>query len=166
MSAVSTATAPTADRPATVDRFTRVYTLATLGLTALSMVVQAVASRGDDDIDVRESWLSDVVAVAVASLLFAAIAYFVARRAIQGDARRQARTVIGLTIFAVVLAPLGWWSAGPMLVALAAILLGRMTGATDRNTGSSGARTAGIVAILVAVGLFAFVNVVVALEQL
>lgn len=133
------------------------------GVLALVVASQVIASRLDDDAEVREAWLTDVYAVLVASLLFGGIALLFARRALKGPERRQERTVIGLSVFAAVLAVVGWWSAAPHLVALAAILLGRQTGAVDR---SGGARAAGVVDVIIVLGLLVFTNTALVFEQL
>lgn len=164
----SLAAANQADSSDYVDHgaFRRPFLSAAAVVTPIWLVLQVIASRGDDDRDVREAWLSDLVAVAVAAALFGAIAYVVARRAMTRDTQSQSRTVVGLTVFAVVLAPIGWWSPAPVLVALAAVLLGRATGVTRGPAAAGGARIASVLATIIAVGLFAFITAVVIAEQL
>jgi hypothetical protein len=156
-----------ADDP-TVDTSRLIRPLAawTAGLTACYVVGQAISSRSDDNPSVRADWVTDCIAVVIASLLFATIAGAVAVWATRGDRSRQSRTVVGLTVFAVVLSPIGWWSAAPALVAVTAVLLGRATGVADRTDGSSAARTASIVATLLAVALFVFVWATLLVEAL
>ncbi|HUR14473.1 MAG TPA: hypothetical protein VM097_08255 [Mycobacteriales bacterium] len=123
------------------------------GLLVLTAVGQVIASRNDDDLEVRESWLSDSVFVVVATVVFGAIALLFARRALAGDERRQERTVIGLTVYAVVLGVVGWFTAAPHAAGLAAVLLARATGAGQR---SAGAKAATVISLVVVVGLTVF----------
>ena len=146
--------------------FRRPFLLAAAALTPVWLVLQVVASRNDDDREVREAWLTDLYAVAVAAVLFGAITYFVARRSTQRSAQSQSRTVVGLTVFAALISPVAWWSPAPVLVALGAVLLGRATGVTRGPSASTGARVASVLATVMAVGLFAFVNAAVIAEQL
>lgn len=146
--------------------FRRPFLIAAVALTPVWLVLQVIASRNDDDREVREAWLTDLYAVAVAAVLFGAITYFVARRAMGRSTQSQSRTVVGLTVFAALISPVAWWSPAPVLVALGAVLLGRATGVTRGPGATIGARVAGVLATVIAVGLFAFVNAAVIAEQL
>lgn len=125
------------------------------GLVLASVLTgQVIASRNDDDLKVREAWLSDTVFVLVASTLFGAVALLFAWRGLAGDARRQERTVIGLAVMGAVLAVVGWFTAAGPIAALASVFLARSTGASQR---SAGARASVVVSFVVAVGLVVFI---------
>ena len=142
-------------RPTTAVReaFTRPWAAWSGSILVLTAISQVIASRGDDDQETRDSWLTDTVFVVVATLLFAGIAYFFARRALKGDEQRQDRTVIGLGVFGAVMGVVGWFTAAPHAIALAAIFLARATGAKER---SGGARAAVVVSTIVVIGLIVF----------
>jgi hypothetical protein len=147
-------------------RFTRIVLGGGVVLLAVNLVGQVVASRGDDDPAVREAWLQDVIAVLIASLLFAGIAFAVSFWAMSGSPTRRARAVVGLSVLALLLVPVAWWSSAPALVALQAVALGAVTGTTSRHGGSSAARALSIVAAVAAIALFVFVVAVTVVEQL
>ena len=115
------------------EAFTRPWAAWSGSILVLTAISQVIASRGDDDQETRDSWLTDTVFVVVATLLFAGIAYFFARRALKGDEQRQDRTVIGLGVFGAVMGVVGWFTAAPHAIALAAIFLARATGAMRAN---------------------------------
>ena len=143
-------------------RFTRPYLVWVAAATALSAAWQVVNSLADDRQEIRDSVLTDTIAVVVASLLFAAIAGGLALRALRGPTTRAARTTVGLGVLAVVLAPISWWNAAPMIVAVAVVLLGRATG-VDR---SGAPRAASVVAKVLVVALLAFLVVANVVERL
>jgi hypothetical protein len=135
-------------------------------LLGIALASQVVASLTDDKQDVRDAWLADTAFVLVASSVFGAIALAVAVRGAAGDRQRQSRTVVGLTVLAVVLSVVGWFTAAPTLTALAALVLGRATGVTDRDTGTGAARAASVVSTVVVLGVLVFTNATLAIESL
>jgi hypothetical protein len=138
--------------------FTRRFLAAAGGVTAVYVGMQILISRLDDRQSIREDWLQDGLAVVVFSVLGALIAYGVAAWALRGGAVRQARTVVGLVVFGVVLAVPSFWNAAPVIMLLAAILLGSATGVTARGR-SGAARVASTIATVAVVALMLFLLV-------
>lgn len=157
MTTISTSSSASGVAPLAFDtgRHLRQSALWTAGLTATTCVAQVIASLNDSDQAVRDSVWSDVVAVVVASLLFTGIAFGIARFCGTGPRSRQVKGVVGLSVLAFVLAPVGWWSAAPTLVAVQCVLLARLTGVAERGDGAP--RAARVVATVVAVGLQVFI---------
>jgi hypothetical protein len=154
----STEVAPAGEAVAPAERsaFTRRLLLIGAVPLAVNVGMQIAISRAEGD----EAVWQNVLAVVVASLLFAAIAFALAQWAMRGSATRQVRTVVGLAVFTVLLVPVAWWSSAPALVGLQTWLLGQATGVARRPGGSTPARVASVLAAATAVGLVAFVLVV------
>lgn len=126
-------------------------------LLGIALITQVVASLTDEEQDVQDSWLTDALFVLVASALFGALALFLAARAAaSGDRQRQSRTVVGLTVLAALLGVVGWFTAAPTLTAAAALVLGRSTATTDRETGTTAARASAVVSTIVVLGVLVF----------
>ena len=117
-------------------------------------VNQVLASLLDDDQEVRDAVASDLTFVMVASVVFGGVALVVALRALRKPADGQARTVVGLTAYAVVLSVVGWFCAAPTLSALTAVVLARTAGVATPER--RGARAAVVVCVVVVIGLTAF----------
>lgn len=166
MSSATTTTTGTGTTPDAFDarRHGRLSALWTAGLTATTLVAQTIATRSDSDPEVRDAVLEDLAAVLIASLVFGAVAYGVARYCGQGARSRQVKGVVGLSVLAFVLAPVGWWSAAPTLVAVQCVLLARLTGVAERGDGAP--RAARVIAMVVGVGLQVFLWSVLLFEVL
>ena len=143
-------------------RFGRPYLVWVAGTTALSAVWQVVNSLADDRQEIRDSVVMDTTSVVIASLLFAAIAGGLALWALRGSSDRAARTTVGLGVLAVLLTPISWWNAAPMIVAGAVVLLGRASG-VDRE---GAPRAASVVATVLVVALLVFLVVANVVERL
>jgi hypothetical protein len=148
----------TAATPVTNGRFTRRFAGAAATVTALYTGIQILTDRLDDRASMRADWWQDALAVVIFSVVGALIAYGVAAWALRGQAARQGRTVVGLTVFGVLLAVPSFWNAAPAIVLLAAILLGTSTGVTERGRHAA-ARVASNVAAVLTVGLLLFLLV-------
>lgn len=131
--------------------FTRPWLLISAATVAVKAVLQYFGSRLDPDPAIRASWVQDLTATLMMAAIAGGISYGVAAWALRGDAPRQTRAVVGLSIFAILLAPVFWFSAAPVIVAAAAVILGLTTGVTRRDGGSTAARSLAIVASLAAV---------------
>jgi hypothetical protein len=122
-------------------RFTRPWATVTAGVLAISGVLQFLGSRFDSDPAIRDAWVQDLVGSLSASLFVAVMAFGVAVWARPGSRRRQTGAVIGLSIAAMLITPVLWFSAAPVIIAAAAIQLGVTTGVTTRDGGSTTARS-------------------------
>lgn len=130
--------------------FTRPWVTITAVVLVISGVLQFVGSRFDPDPLIRDSWVQDLVGSLSASVIFAVMAFAVAVWARRGSRRRQTRAVIGLSIATIAITPVLWFSAAPVIAAAAAIQLGITTGVTERDGGSTAARSLTLLAGMVA----------------
>jgi hypothetical protein len=151
-------TSSTATSSDTRGRFTRRFAAVAGAVTALYLGMQILMDRLDDRASIREDWLQDAIAVVVFTVVGALIAYGVAAWALRGGAVRQGRTVVGLTVFGVLIAVPSFWNGAPALAMIAAVLLGTSTGVTERGRHAA-ARVASNVAAVLTVGLLLFLLV-------
>jgi hypothetical protein len=148
-------TAPTSPTSTDLGAFTRPWLLISTGAVALNGALQFVGSRSHPDPVVRDTWLQDLTATLVVAAVAALLSYTLAVWALRGGSQRHTRAVAGLSVFAILLTPLLWFSAAPVIVAAAAILLGVATGATRRHGQRTAARSLALVAGLCAVAALA-----------